>query len=101
MADLLGFVTGCRKNLHAERYCLRCHFYKRIQRSTFVVVLFENKSNRLLGYLVTASKEYEDEEEEEEEDEENKNGRFRSSFLGFRNAFACLQGQFTVWVFDI
>ena len=98
-----GSVTGCRENLHAERYRLRCHFYKRIQRGTFVVVSFENQSDRLLSYLVTASEEYEEEEEEEEEEEyeENENGRFRSSFICSRNVFACLQGQFTAWVFDI
>ena len=28
-------------------------------------------------------------------------GRFRSSFIGSRNVFACLQGQFTAWVFYI
>ena len=56
---------------------------------------FENQSDRLLSYLVTASEEY------EEEYEENKNGRFRSLFIGSWNVFACLLGQFTVWVFYI
>ena len=68
-------VAGCRENLHGERHRLRCHFYKRIQHGTFVVVSFENQSNRLFSYLVTASEEYE-EEEEEEEYEENENRRF-------------------------
>ena len=84
-------VAGCHESPHSKRYRLRCHFYKRIQHGTFVVV--ENQSNGLDSYLVTASKEY---EEEYEEYEENENGRF-----GSRNAFACLQGQFTVWVFYI
>ena len=90
-----GSVAGCRENLHAERYRLRCHFYKRIQRGTFVVVSFEKQSDRLLSYLVTASEEY------EEEYEENENGRFRSSFISYRNVFASLQGQFTARVFYI
>ena len=46
-------------------------FYKRIQCSTFVAVAFENQFDRLVSYLVTASKEYEEEEEVEEEYEEN------------------------------
>ena len=88
--------AGCRKNPHAERYRLRYHFYKRIQRSTLAAVSFENQFDRLVIYLVTASEEY-----EEEQYEENENGRFRSSFICSRNVFACLQGQLTVWVFDI
>ena len=45
------------------------------------------------------SEEYE--EYEEEEYEENENGRFQGSFTGSRNEFACLQGQFTAWLFYI
>ena len=81
-------VAGCRENPHAEKYRLLCHFYKTIQCGTFGTVSFENQPDRLLSYLVTASKEYEEEEYEE-------NGRFRRSFIGSRNVFVCLQGQFT------
>ena len=61
-------------------------------------MLFKNQSDRLVSYLVTASEEY---EEEEEEYEENENGRFQSSLICSQNMFACLQGQFTAWVFNI
>ena len=90
-------VAGCRENPHAERYRFRCHFYKRIQRGTFVAVSFENQSDSLVRSLVTASEEY----EEYEEYEENENERIGSSFIDSRNVFACLQGQFTAWVFYI
>ena len=63
--------AGCRENPHAERYHLRYHFYKRIQRGTFVAVSFENQFDRLVSYFVTASEEYEENEEEEEEEEED------------------------------
>ena len=62
-------VAGCHKNPHTERYLVRCHLYKRIQRGTFVSVSFENQSGRLLSYLVAASEEYDEEEEEYEENE--------------------------------
>ena len=102
MADLLKFCRRVDENPHSESYRLRSHFYKRIQRGTFVAVSFENQSDRLVGSLVTASEEYEEEEEEEEEEyEENENGRFWKSFIGYRDIFACLQDQFTAWVFYI
>ena len=90
-----SFLAGCRESPHAKRYHLRYHFYKRIQRGTCVAVSFENQFDRLVSYLVTAS------EEHEEEYEENENRRFASSFICSRNVFDCLQGQLTVWVFDI
>ena len=69
------------------------YFFKRIHRGTSVAVLFD----RLVSHLITVSKEY---EEGEEEYKENENGRFPSFFMGSRNMFACLQGQFIAWVFD-
>ena len=94
-----GSVTGCRENLHAERYRLRCHFYKRIQRGTFVAVSFENQSDRLLSYLVTVSEEYE--EEEEEEYEENENGRCHSLVFGMSSLAFKVSLQRACSIFNI
>ena len=56
-------LEGCRKKTQAERYHFRCHFYKRIQRDSFVAVSLENQSDRLVSNLVTASEEYEEDNE--------------------------------------
>ena len=53
-------VAGWRENPHADRYRLRFHFYKRIQRGTFLAVASKNQSDRLVSSLVTASEEYEE-----------------------------------------
>ena len=82
-------IAGRHENPHAERFILRCNFYKRIQRGTFVAISLENQYLVILLQWAKNMK-----KKKKNIYEENEDGWFRSSFICSQNVFACLQDQF-------